>query len=334
MVKAPDNDVEIISMRSASAKRAANLHQASTNVSKCARSSASTSCRSLSPRRDYPRGTDTVTKPFQASPSGAQDRHVHAQDLEVFKADMTSMLADIKSSLTKFASQLKSGSEAQGDSEPTQNVPPDHEKDPSDHDDHSEGRDFASVEELSEARGDPQLENLIMGEQRDFETFTLASPNACRGKTSWKASQENTKFYSQAQQARPRSESLASQARSLGSVDQGQGQAQPLLVQDQATAHIQPEGQGQFPVLLPRGQGRPLLILARRSDLESLFEDENFSLDLDNEAALREKQACSEALDQVAEFCKLDSQEGSHGYEATRLQCPSKKINQAFPAVA
>ena len=74
---------------------------------------------------------------------------------------MTSMLADmLNSSLAKFASQLKSSSGDQGDSESTQNVPSDHEKDPLDHDDHSEGRDLASVEELSEAPGDPQLENL------------------------------------------------------------------------------------------------------------------------------------------------------------------------------
>ena len=140
MVKAPENDVEIISVRSASAKRAAPQDQASTNVSKCARYSASTSHKSLSPRRDYPRGTDTATKPAQASPSCAENRPVHAQDLEVFKADMTSMLADmLNSSLAKFASQLKSGSEGQGDSEPTQNVLSDHEKGPSDHDDHSEG---------------------------------------------------------------------------------------------------------------------------------------------------------------------------------------------------
>ena len=127
----------------------------------------------------------------------------------------------------KFASQLKSSSGGQGDSsESTQYVPSD-EKDPSDHDDHSEGRDLASVEELSEAPGDPQLENLVMTEeeQTDFETFTLASPNAPRGKTSWKASQENTKFYSQAQQARHKSESLVSQERSLGSVNQGQVKA-------------------------------------------------------------------------------------------------------------
>ena len=113
------------------------------------------------------------------------------------------MLADmLNSCLAKFASQLTSISGGQGDSESTQDVPSDG-KDPSDHDDHSEGRDLASVEKLSEAPGDPQLENLVMieEEQRDFETFTLASPNARRGKTSWKASQENTKFYSQAQQA-------------------------------------------------------------------------------------------------------------------------------------
>ena len=117
MVKAPDNDVKIISVRSANAKRAAPRDQASTNVSKRARSSASTSRRSISPRRDYPRGTDTATKPALASPGCAEDRPVHAQDLEVFKADMTSMLADmLNSSLAKFASQLTPGSEGQGDS--------------------------------------------------------------------------------------------------------------------------------------------------------------------------------------------------------------------------
>ena len=100
---------------------------------------------------------------------------------------MTSVLADmLNSSLAKFASQLKSSSGGQGDSESTQNVPS-NGKDPSHHDDLSKGRDLASVEELSEAPGDPRLENLVMTEeeQRDFETFTLASPNARRGKTSW-----------------------------------------------------------------------------------------------------------------------------------------------------
>ena len=130
------------------------------------------------------------------------------------------------------------------------------------------------------------------------------------------------KFYSQAQQARPHSESLASQARSLGLIDQDQGQAQPLLVQAQAPAQVQPAGQDQFPVLLPQVQGRPLPVLARCGDLESLFEDENFSLDLDNEAALREKHARSEALDKVAEFCKLDRQDSDVKIEVMGMRLP------------
>ena len=43
-----------------------------------------TSRRSLSPHRDYSRGTSTVTRSSQASPKHAEDRPVHAQDLEVF----------------------------------------------------------------------------------------------------------------------------------------------------------------------------------------------------------------------------------------------------------
>ena len=123
---------------------------------------------------------------------------------------------------------------------------------------------------------------------------------------------------------------MASQARSLGSVDQGQGQAQPLLDQTRAPAQVQPAVQDQFPVLLPQAQGRPLPVLARRGDLDSLFEDENFSLDLDNEAALREKQARSEALDKVAEFCKLDRQDSDAkmevmGMRLTVYNAPARK---------
>ena len=134
---------------------------------------------------------------------------------------------------------------------------------------------MASVEDLIEAQGDPKLENLVMTgeEERDFETFTLASPNARRGKTSWRASQENTKFYSQAQQAHHQDDSLASQARSVDSVDQGQGQAQPLLDQAQAPAQDQPAGQDQFPVLVAQGQGRPLPAVAHRGNLDSLYGD-------------------------------------------------------------
>ena len=80
-----DDNVEVISLRSASAKRARPRDQATTNVSKRARSSASTSRRSLSPRKDYPRVTSTVMRPSQASPKDAEDRPVHAQDLEVLR---------------------------------------------------------------------------------------------------------------------------------------------------------------------------------------------------------------------------------------------------------
>ena len=60
------DDVEIMSRRSSSAKRARPEDQA-TDKAKRARS-ASTSRRSPSPKRVYPRGTCTATRPSQASP--------------------------------------------------------------------------------------------------------------------------------------------------------------------------------------------------------------------------------------------------------------------------
>ena len=59
--------------------------------------------------------------------------------------------------------------------------------------------------------------------------------------------------------------------------------------------------QAYFPVLVPQGhghgqgQGRPAVV--RHDDLDSLYNEEEFSLDLVNEAILRGKQARSEALD-------------------------------------
>ena len=73
------DDVEIISGRSASAKRARPEDQA-TGKAKPARST-STSRRSPSPKRDYPRGTCTATRPSQASPKRAEHRPAPAQDL-------------------------------------------------------------------------------------------------------------------------------------------------------------------------------------------------------------------------------------------------------------
>ena len=91
-IKVGDN-VEIISGRSVSAKRARPEDQA-TDKAKHAKST-STSRRSPSPKRDYPRGTCTATRPSQASPKRAEHRPAPAQDLEAFKADMTSMLSDM-----------------------------------------------------------------------------------------------------------------------------------------------------------------------------------------------------------------------------------------------
>ena len=73
------SDVEIIKERSASTKRARSDDQVS-DKAKRARS-ASTSRRSPSPKRDYPRGTCTATRPSQASPKRAEHSLAPAQDL-------------------------------------------------------------------------------------------------------------------------------------------------------------------------------------------------------------------------------------------------------------
>ena len=74
-----------------------------------------------------------------------------------------------------------------------------------------EVRDSASVEDLTEAPGDLKLENLVTteAEERDFETFSLASLNTLKSKTSWRASRENT-WYSPAQQVHCQDESFTS----------------------------------------------------------------------------------------------------------------------------
>ena len=111
------DDVDINAGRSASATRARPEDQV-TDKAKRARS-ASTSRRSPSPQRDYPRGTCTATRPSQASPKWAEHTLTSAQDLEAFKADMTTMLSDmLQSSLSKFASQFNPSSGGQGDSAP------------------------------------------------------------------------------------------------------------------------------------------------------------------------------------------------------------------------
>ena len=116
------DDVEIISVWSASFRRPRPGDQATVKAPKCARST-STSRRSISPSSDYPRGTSTATRPSQARPKRAEDRPAPAQDLEAFKAEMTSILSDmLHSFLSNLASQFKPSSGGQGDSVSTQNV--------------------------------------------------------------------------------------------------------------------------------------------------------------------------------------------------------------------
>ena len=87
--------------------------------------------------------------------------------------------------------------------------------------------------------------------------------------------------------------------------------------------------QAQFPVLVSQGQGQrqglgqPVVV--RRDDIDSLFNEEEFSIsvDVDNEAVLREKQARSEALDRVAEFCNLDRQDPQIQKEVMGMRLPA-----------
>ena len=86
--------------------------------------STSTPRRSPSPKRDYPRGTCTVTRPSQASPRKAEHTVTPAQDLEAFKADMTSRLSDMRqTSFQKFASQFNTNSGGQGNNSNEDSVP-------------------------------------------------------------------------------------------------------------------------------------------------------------------------------------------------------------------
>ena len=63
--------------------------------------------------------------------------------------------------------------------------------------------------------------------------------------------------------------------------------------------------------------------MVRRDEIDSLFNEEEFSIDVDNEAVLREKQARSEALDRVAEFCNLDRQDPQIQKEVMGMRLPA-----------
>ena len=326
-------------MRSASVKRPRPKDQATGKAPKRARS-ASTSGRPLSPKRDYRRGTCTATRPSQASPEWAEDRPAPAQGLEAFKADMTSMLSDmLQSSLSKFASQFNPSSGGQGDYVPTQTVTSGHTANvasnvASDHEDIPPGPEDQSEGELVDSEGDPavtgipRLDSLKMTEEeeQDFDNFSLASVSV--PKRPWRAQEDSNISKPQPQdisfsrQARPVIPQAVARAQSIKSA-----QSDQRSVQLQRSAQDQPVSQAHFPVLVPQGQGqsqgkgRPIVV--RRDDLDSLYNEEEFSIDLDNEAVLREKQARSEALDSVAEFCNLDRQDPDTQKEVMGMRLPA-----------
>ena len=109
---------------SASVARARPQDQVTKQAKAKRAGSTPTPRRSPSPKRDYPRGTCTVTRPSQASPRKAEHTVTPAQDLEAFKADMTSMLSDmLQTSFQKFASQFNTNSGGQGNNSNEDFVP-------------------------------------------------------------------------------------------------------------------------------------------------------------------------------------------------------------------
>ena len=136
-----------------------------------------------------------------------------------------------------------------------------------------------------------------------------------------KDSQSQPQDNSNVRQARPQA---VAKAQSIKSTHSDQRSVQ--LHSDQRQVQLRaPQDQANFPVLAPQGQGhrqglgRP--VVARRDDLDSLFEEE-FSVDLDNEAVLKEKQARSKILDKVAEFCNLDRQDPRIQKEVMGMRLP------------
>ena len=92
-----------------------------------------------------------------------------------------------------------------------------------------------------------------------------------------------------------------------------------------------------------KGLGRPVVV--RHDDLDSHYNEELISIDVDNEAVLRKKQARSEALDRIAEFCNLDRQDPQiqkdvMGMRLPAYNAPAKKfieislLGKALPFVS
>ena len=333
--------VNVDSERSAGVARARPQDQVTKQAKAKRAGSTSTSRRSPSPKRDYPRGTCTVTRPSQASPRKAEHTVAPAQDLEAFKADMTSMLSDmLQASFQRFASQFNTNSGGQGNnskedtipkqvlSEPTVDVASDDDIENSPHrgpEDQSEG-EITEGEADPAGSGLPTLEQLKMSkeEQQDYDAFSLASVSVptrpWRAMGDSRTSQSQPPDNANVSQARPQA---IAKAQSIKSSSSEQRSVQHHADQRQVQLRA-PQDQANFPVLVPQGQGqRPVLgrPVVRRDDLDSLL-DEEFSVDLDNEAVLKEKQARSEVLDKIAEFCNLNRQDPRVQKEVMGMRFP------------
>ena len=334
--------VNVDSERSAGVARARPQDQVTKQAKAKRAGSTSTSRRSPSPKRDYPRGTCTVTRPSQASPRKAEHTVAPAQDLEAFKADMTSMLSDmLQASFQRFASQFNTNSGGQGNnskedtipkqvlSEPTVDVASDDDIENSPHrgpEDQSEG-EITEGEADPAGSGLPTLEQLKMSkeEQQDYDAFSLASVSVptrpWRAMGDSRTSQSQPPDNANVSQARPQA---VAKAQSIKSSSSEQRSVQHHADQRQVQLRA-PQDQANFPVLVPQGQGqRPVLgrPVVRRDDLDSLL-DEEFSVDLDNEAVLKEKQARSEVLDKIAEFCNLNRQDPRVQKEVMGMRFPA-----------
>ena len=166
----------------------------------------------------------------------------------------------------------------------------------------------------------------------------------------WTVSQENSKFYSQAQQAQHQTDSsytiqaqpLKSQAKAQAPVQaqnevgiqhqppqfaQAQAQTQPQVAVDQAVDQAPAQGPAPFPVQSPQRRQLPVVVPHRDMD-PFTEEDDSFSIDLENGPILREKEARSEVLDKVVLSITMGEcpvEKRDHGHAETCLQCPEEE---------
>ena len=142
--------------------------------------------------------------------------------------------------------------------------------------------------------GIPRLDSLKMTEEeeRDYDAFSLASVSV--PKRPWRAQED-----SNVSQPQPQNISLTRQARPVTSQAVAKAQSVKSAQSDQRSVQLrssvqdQPMNQALFPVLVSQGQGqrqglgRPVVV--RRDDLDSLYNKEEFSIDVDNEAVQKNR---------------------------------------------